>query len=1300
MKKLSILSCIALSTWLTCTAVTFKVKVPEGTQKCYVVGAFNNWNEQEAPEMQKEQENLFTLTLSNVSSVADGYKYLSGRDWLYVEKDANGDEIDNRTAIGNPDEVKSWRTMPEYGIETVELTVNNYKRLIKIYTPVGYDESTAQYPVIYYNTVQQRYNNAGDDNDSGDYFFGPASWNAHNRMEKGRPDNHNGYIMVQICSFLAENTPDENPDFAGTGHASTYLTAFISELMDYIGANYRVAGGAENTTIVGADYGAVFALYAAMTRPDIFGTCVAMSPMLWINTGALDHMMSAENTGQTYYISAGELEPQWMTQAVESLAQSIDDAGAKAHLTIFRGAAHNDDSWGENFADILKVLPSAEAPSTGNNDDGKTTFNELVYTMHSASNKDYILSNLKGTFVYTEEYRKKGTDTPVKALVFSQEIDKKYTADYYWQIGIGEDGTEGWLNGMQTIGFNTSRKQPAWQNTAIFEDGTIYNVAAIYNGFTVQAGTNKTTMTPADEFTSTATVSFPSGTKEFTIHYGSVNSGSDQGALTPSIKVSDNCTQATITYNFHLNQVTVDENNGGNVDPEPVKPEFPSRIYTLYTGESQTNLQPAGTFVYTTDYRRKGSDVPVEAMVLTIDVDAKYKSQYYWNVACGQSSDGTPNWLQASPKSIGFSNSHSVVSWFNVAVYADETIDNIAAHSEGFKVVNGNNKYAMTKQSAYISQVTVPFGTTDKTYAVNFGSVNSASDQGPVTPTLAVAPDCLEAIVTYDFNLNKVTVQETKHGEVAQLPKITSFTAVPAVAAAGQTITFTVAANSVDVPQIKCTHSTKGNRSVSTTKNPDNSYAFTIDNASEGIYTVTATLADNSSAQEINVRVLPGVSTEKTTTMTVNAYENVDWSTTGRYKGNFHTHTSQSFDTQYSTSVVVDRYRDAGYEILALTDHDASSYPWTMFDLYNPEAEPRYPEQMGMLAIPGNELSKDRRNNWSESTGGEFNHHNDFFTGRKGQEFMSLRESYAYTNAIGGMQIINHPGQYWNLSTNYKEGEKNSARWHADNFCLYPSLIGLEVYNQGNRRPNDRILWDQILTLTMPGRPVWGYSCDDTHTTEQYFRNYQFMLMPELTVDALKEAMQAGATVFSYEYTGSGQAKAPHINSIEVNHETHTITIDTPDSDKIEWIYSTHQTGSSLSTTQSTVVGIGNKFDYTGFNGTYVRARLVNQYGETATQPFGFETAETTSAGAIAADELSRHGIEVVNDRSMKRITVTATEDISRITVINAAGAIVNYVENTAGGNTLSFSSHQLASGVHILVVATPYAAYTHKLIP
>ena len=1106
MKKTILFLLGVMAMAVTSSAVTFNVKVPSGTKKCYVCGDFNGWDAGSAYEMKTSGTNLFTLTLANVSesAVAAGYKYLCGQDWAYVEKDASGNEISNRTAIGNPDVVGSWYNSPEWDIESAEVLVNGYPRLIKVYLPEGYSESTESFPVIYYNTVQQRYNDAGNDADAGDYFFGSNSWNAHTTMESLRASGVRPFIMVQICSFLGENTPESNDDFVGTGNADRYLKSFVEEVMPYVENKWRVQKGSANTIIVGADYGALFSLYASIKRPDLFGTCVAMSPMLWINEGCFEGLASPANSNQTYYITAGTAEPAWMQRDASSLASVIkDQTNARVSYTSFDGATHDDVAWGRQFGDILIAAEENAAP-------------------------------------------------------------------------------------LPTAVFNTVVRK---------------------------------------------------------------------------------------------------------VDSTP----FETRTYTLYAGEDKNNLQKIGPFSYTTDYRKKGTDTPVAAFVNTNEIGVQFKGTYYWNIACGD--DSSAGWLLGTVKDIGFSSKKTEPSWQNVAIFEDGTTSDIAAHSKGFRLMTASEEIKMNKGENFTAYATASFPGKDKSFKINFGSVNSASDMGAVTPELTVSDKCIEADIVYDFNLNKVTITETKLGESIDNLSVASFIATPAVCKAGNDVKVNVKLNGAGGIEVACKKNLSQNVAVSAIKDSDSEYHINLNNAQEGLYTFTLTLVVGDTKQpnaaEINVKVLPAGEQENKV-ITVNAYKDIDWAATNRYKANFHTHTSQSFDTQYTTTEVVDRYQAQGYQILALTDHDANSYPWNMFSLYNPSAADRDPSTMGMLAIPGVELSKDRRNNWSEKTGGEFNHHNDFFTGRKGQEFMSLRESYAYTQAIGGLQIINHPGQYWNLSTEYKAGEKNSPEWHAENFQLYKSLIGLEVYNQGNRRPNDRILWDQILSITMPQTPVWGYSCDDTHTSEQYFRNYQFMLMPELTTDALKDAMNAGSTVFSYEYTGSGKAQAPHVKSINVDSENKTISIDTDDADTIEWIYSTHRTSTSASSTKSTVVGLGKTFDYSGFQGSYVRARLINKYGETAIQPFGFAVSSGNESGV--GNVAVENPVEFYYSPSERTVKVSCAEGIERITLINAGGMIVKTFECGAA-TEFRASVDDLAQGAYIAVIATPKAAYTSKFI-
>lgn len=98
--------------------------------------------------------------------------------------------------------------------------------------------------------------------------------------------------------------------------------------------------------------------------------------------------------------------------------------------------------------------------------------------------------------------------------------------------------------------------------------------------------------------------------------------------------------------------------------------------------------------------------------------------------------------------------------------------------------------------------------------------------------------------------------------------------------------------------------------------------------------------------------------------LVLNPYENIDWESSRHYKANFHTHTTAS-DGHYPPHEVVDMYQNAGYSILAITDHNEATYPWESFDQFtpqntpgnNPNIENRSPDILGMVAVAGNELS-------------------------------------------------------------------------------------------------------------------------------------------------------------------------------------------------------------------------------------------------------------------------------------------------------------------------------------------------------
>ena len=696
-------------------------------------------------------------------------------------------------------------------------------------------------------------------------------------------------------------------------------------------------------------------------------------------------------------------------------------------------------------------------------------------------------------------------------------------------------------------------------------------------------------------------------------------------------------------------------------------------------GEGTTTLTCEGTPTQKGSFYKDGkTPTAAQMLVKEIPVDGK-KYSYYWNLNSGSNCDG--ELLMASPKDIGFKTSRSTVSWQRVAVFADGSYEQSAASATNFKV----NGVTMTVGSNY--EVSAEVSLTDsKTISVHYGSVNSGSDMGELVSATA-SDNCLKANVVYSYLTNKLTITETAWG--SSDIDLEYFKVEPAVVHPGTPVKMMVKITNKNGYNVsfRMNHNNQSSSAIALSQGNNGEEYYLINHPELGIYGFYLDIELNGTTTKahraVYVKVVEGSDYEPQ--IHDNPYAHVDWATINQYKSNMHTHTTQSNDAidEFSTANVVDKYHAAGYKILALTDHDYNPYPWQLFPQYMSGVPARDPEALGMLAVPGNEFSKDNTNSWSERTGGQYNHHNDFFTGRQGQEFASLQESYAYTYALGGMQIINHPGQYWSIDNTYSETQKDGPGWHATNFKTFPSLVGLEVYNQGNRRPNDRILWDQILERTMPERPVFGYSGDDTHNDEQLFRNYNMMLMEELTTEELKDAMRKGESYFCYEPKGSGEGKAPRITNIVVDETKKTITIET--NGTVSWIYGTDMTSSSASSTRSSVVGIGKSFCYEGYQGAYVRAFITNAYGETCTQPFGFTDSTMTDVDNVASNTELKVFVFPNPATDELRVMMNAANTAELISVYDITGKEVMRQPVEGAMTTLPVS--QLHTGIYLLTV-------------
>ena len=1027
MKKILLILIALISSLSLLADVSFTVNVPKGTKQCYIVGALpelSSWSAGAAiPMHQVAGKEQFTITISGISaadiSASEGYKYTCGPDWKYVEKTSAGEEVANRTHVGSPDVVAKWAAIYE-NVGTIEnWSIAGKEYPVQILLPSNYD-SSKEYQVTYMFGRHQRYRDAGSDTEMGDRILYSDSWGVAETVAELEQRGDEPGIIVVIYAQLPEFTPWVNDEFAGTGKADAFLKGFVEDFKPVFEQKYAISSNNSDCTIMGADVAGLFAFYATIKHPHLFGRCVMFSPAFWYNRAELRDFigqLTPTHTSTFFLFVETSADSNWITDEIAYYENWINNNVSFAHVYKIEGE-HDDRTWGTMFATTLFDIPI-----------------ELPTTEAAISNKQSI------------------TD---------------YTANtWYFMKGEG--------------------------TSSLTCDGT------------------------------------------------------------PTQK---------------------------------------------------------GNF-----YKDGKTATPAQILVKEIPVDNK-KYSYYWNLNSGSNCDG--ELLMTSPKDIGFKDSRKTTSWQRIAVFADGSYEQSAASAEHFKV----NGTTMTKGSNYELSATISL-TDDKTVSVHYGSVNSGSDMGELVST-SVSANCLKANVRYSYLTNQLVVEETAWG--SSDIDLEYFKVEPAVVRPGTPVKMSVKIadkNGYNV-SFRMNHNNQPSSAITLSKGSNGEEFYTISSTESGIYGFYLDIEMNGTTTKAHRAVYVKVVDGQTIVPAIanNPYADIDWATVNQYKSNFHTHTTQSNDASdgFTTAYVVDKYHAAGYKILSLTDHDYNPYPWELFPQYMTTVPARDPAALGMLAVPGNELSKDNTNSWSERTGGQFNHHNDFFTGRQGQEFASLQESYAYTYALGGMQIINPPGQYWSIDNTYSETQKDGPGWHANNFQTFPSLIGLEVYNQGNRRPNDRILWDQILERTMPHRPVYGYSCDDAHNNDQLFRNYNFMLMEELTTDELKDAMRKGESYFCYEPAGSGEGKAPRIEAIHVDENSKTIAIES--NGLVHWIYATDKTSSAASSARSTVVGIGNTFSYAGYQGSYVRAFITNVFGETCTQAISFKDEEDTSTQDVVSPQV------------------------------------------------------------------------------
>lgn len=427
-------------------------------------------------------------------------------------------------------------------------------------------------------------------------------------------------------------------------------------------------------------------------------------------------------------------------------------------------------------------------------------------------------------------------------------------------------------------------------------------------------------------------------------------------------------------------------------------------------------------------------------------------------------------------------------------------------------------------------------------------------------------------------------------------------------------------------------------------------------------------------------------------------YADVDWSW-HQYKSGFHNHTTES-DGGNSLRQMVDTAWDLGFNVYAATDHNVTNESWVgtykkgalkSWEQPNPRYYYSQAEVDAMAAGEGRDGAPGLIGIPNSNEQSVRDHLNTFWTPWNNKEMdgpVTLErkiehvENVVNTEGLQPRQHINHPGRYYGGS-NKANGEAAAndpanIKRYVDIFEKNQNALrGMEIVNKvgDGDSYSDRIIWDNILAETMPAVNVFGYANDDAHSTGALGYDYNQLLMPELSEEAVQATMDSGAWYstalvakreLGANFKGDRTKPAPTISNIVVDQKADTITIEGDNHNVIEWV------------ADGKIIATGNTLeiaDHAAEIDNYVRAQLKGDNGISFTNAFGIDMnvkgnngrfLSDSEAADVALGAVDRTTADVQVKRDFKgknkkfTVTITTTDGTQTVSVDAQTGKVLS----------------------------------------
>lgn len=208
----------------------------------------------------------------------------------------------------------------------------------------------------------------------------------------------------------------------------------------------------------------------------------------------------------------------------------------------------------------------------------------------------------------------------------------------------------------------------------------------------------------------------------------------------------------------------------------------------------------------------------------------------------------------------------------------------------------------------------------------------------------------------------------------------------------------------------------------------------------------------------------------------------------GWYKVQLHVHTDASIDGRWSVEEALAAYAAAGYDFVAITDHDKVTVP------------ERVPD--GLIVIPAEE-------NTIAFPFWPLGQHAIHLFAREHVKKGSAVQRFEAMRTGGGLISIAHP--HW-------PGNLDTGRWEMKHLLAAPQFTLMEISNPYSNTELNTATWHETVLRRGPAAPVWAVAVDDAHDAAGHDRAWVMVRAEGRSLAALREALERGSL---YPSTGA-----------------------------------------------------------------------------------------------------------------------------------------------------------------------------------